>query len=113
MITYDGIPLNHLFLGDDTLTSDELTLGGVTDFARLPLADDRDGAELFAAYLAQVRRVRDGRLAACDWTQLPDADLTPERAEAWRRYRQRLRDLPATLTQDDLWRAQYPEPPEG
>lgn len=112
MITYEGIPLHNLALGPDGLTSDEMTLGGVEDFTRLPLADDSGGVELFAVYLAQVRRVRDALLAACDWTQLPDAALTPERAERWRRYRQQLRDLPAGLTREDLWRAAYPAPPE-
>ena len=47
--------------------------------------------ELFA----QLRSMRDGKLAACDWTVLPDAPLSAESQEAWRAYRQALRDLPA------------------
>jgi len=34
-------------------------------------------------------------LAASDWTQLPDAPLTPDDVLAWRIYRHELRDLPA------------------
>jgi hypothetical protein len=33
-------------------------------------------------------------LAACDWTQLPDAALTPEEKQEWSDYRQALRDIP-------------------
>ena len=38
-----------------------------------------------------VRNERNGRLAACDWTQLADA---PVDATAWATYRQALRDVP-------------------
>jgi hypothetical protein len=42
-----------------------------------------------------LRRSRDMRLAACDWTQLPDAPLSASQRAAWATYRQALRDLPA------------------
>lgn len=45
-----------------------------------------------------VRIERNKRLALCDWTQVPDAPLSEEQKEAWRVYRQALRDFPATLT---------------
>jgi len=38
-----------------------------------------------------VRNERDRRLAACDWTQLPDAKVDQA---AWATYRQALRDMP-------------------
>jgi hypothetical protein len=38
----------------------------------------------------RVRSDRNIRLAACDWTQLPDA---PVDAAAWATYRQQLRDI--------------------
>ena len=37
-----------------------------------------------------VRRMRSQLLSDCDWTQLPDA---PVDVEAWRTYRQKLRDV--------------------
>lgn len=43
-----------------------------------------------AAQAAKVRAERNARLAACDWTQLPDAPV--DRA-AWATYRQALRDI--------------------
>lgn len=46
--------------------------------------------------LARIRRTRNARLAACDWTQLQDAPISAAKVQAWRSYRQLLRDLPAT-----------------
>ena len=46
-----------------------------------------------ARALADLREQRTARLAASDWTQLPDAPTA--NAAAWKVYRQALRDLPA------------------
>ena len=40
-----------------------------------------------------VRRLRNSRLTACDWTQLPDSPLTTEKKAEWAVYRQALRDI--------------------
>ncbi len=40
------------------------------------------------------RQQRDAKLAACDWTQMSDAPLNAQDKQAWRDYRQELRDLP-------------------
>ena len=40
-----------------------------------------------------VRAERNARLALCDWTQLPDADLTTAERAAWKAYRKALRDI--------------------
>lgn len=42
-----------------------------------------------------VRQVRNQLLASCDWTQTPDATVDQE---AWRAYRQSLRDITKQLT---------------
>lgn len=47
-----------------------------------------------------VRGERDVRLTRCDWTQMPDADLTEAQREAWRLYRQALRDVTASGSPD-------------
>ena len=44
---------------------------------------------------------RNGRLAASDWTQLPDAPFTAEQKQAWADYRQALRDMPESFTTVD------------
>lgn len=41
----------------------------------------------------EVRDERGGRLNSSDWTQLPDSPFTEEQKNAWRQYRQELRDI--------------------
>lgn len=53
-----------------------------------------------------MRRERDTRLAASDWTQVTDA---PVDMKAWAKYRQALRDLPANT--DDPSAPKWPVPP--
>ena len=57
-------------------------------FERWALADLT--ADETAAQWSAVREQRNAKLAACDWTQLPDA---PVKAVAWAEYRQALRDI--------------------
>lgn len=52
-----------------------------------------------------IRSDRTKRLAACDWTQLPDA---PVDADAWTSYRQALRDI---TEQTDPFNIVWPETP--
>ncbi|MBV2149278.1 phage tail assembly chaperone [Sphingobium sp. AS12] len=61
--------------------------------------------------LSDLRRHRDHLLAASDFTQMPDAPLTNDRREAWRLYRQALRDLPETAT--DLHAIEWPVLPSA
>jgi len=62
----------------------------------VPLSDEDlaqiaiDEANASETQWERVRSDRNARLAACDWTQLPDA---PVDAEAWAVYRQALRDI--------------------
>lgn len=60
--------------------------------------------------IASVRRSRNARLAACDWTQLQDAPISAAKVQAWRSYRQLLRDLPATA--DAQGAVVWPEKPK-
>ena len=46
---------------------------------------------------AEMLRInRNNILSSTDWTQIPDAPLSDAQKQAWRDYRQLLRDLPAT-----------------
>ena len=62
----------------------------------VPLSDEDlaqlaiDEANASQAQWERIRSDRNARLAACDWTQLPDA---PVDAGAWAVYRQALRDI--------------------
>lgn len=60
---------------------------------RAESAEERDARESAEAW-APVRAERDRRLAASDWTQLPDAPLDDKARKAWAAYRQALRDMP-------------------
>lgn len=55
---------------------------------------------------AVVRSERNGRLASCDWTQLPDA---PVNAAEWATYRQDLRDI--SDQPGFPWEVAWPEEP--
>ena len=65
--------------------------------------------------LNQVRDARDQLLKKSDWTQLTSGNpLSTTKKNAWKSYRQKLRDLPATITElndskgiDVVW----PDPP--
>ena len=58
-----------------------------------------------------IRGKRDVLLTACDWTQIPDAQLTAEQRDAWKVYRQALRDLTKAFSTpgDVVW----PNSPDG
>ena len=43
---------------------------------------------------SELRRIRNLKLTDCDWTQLTDAPLDAATVDAWRTYRQALRDVP-------------------
>lgn len=58
---------------------------------------------------AILRSERDQRLSASDWTQMPDAPLDDKLRAAWAKYRQALRDLPASVK--DPMNPVWPEVP--
>lgn len=58
---------------------------------------------------SEIRSMRNRNLSECDWTQLPDSPLTPEKKQEWVTYRQELRDV--TL-QPDPFNITWPTKPE-
>lgn len=72
------------------------------DYQTLRWIDPRTDDEMWAA----VRAERDARLAATDWTQLPDVPLATK--ESWAAYRQALRDV---TRQVDPRAIAWPPPP--
>ena len=58
--------------------------------------------------VALVRAERNQLLTKSDWTQLPDSAVDKS---AWATYRQGLRDLPSSLTQENINRVIYGIPP--
>lgn len=45
----------------------------------------------------EVRDKRNRKLKDCDWTQMPDCQLSAEKKAEWATYRQALRDIPNNL----------------
>lgn len=78
-----------------------------------------DGAPVEAAPVfnpeSHARIIRNLMLENSDWTQVPDSPLTDPQKEAWRTYRQALRDLPSIVgdcTSEDEVIALLPEMPQ-
>lgn len=59
----------------------------------------------------QLRRLRTARLIESDWTQLDDSPLSMAQKEAYKEYRQALRDYPATVDAVAWTAAPYPQKP--
>lgn len=57
-----------------------------------------------------MRRKRNAMLTASDWTQMNDTPLEAGAVEKWKAYRQKLRDLPESVT--DLDKIKWPKAPE-
>ena len=69
-----------------------------------------EAAVVEAAQVNTLRAQRNTKLAACDWTQLPDVVLTPAEVVDWRTYRQALRDYMSSVV-DPFAPPAWPVPP--
>ena len=49
---------------------------------------------------AEIRQYRDSYLLSCDWTQMADSPLTDSKKAEWSAYRQALRDIPETYSEE-------------
>ena len=89
-----------------TVEEDRVTLvHRVRDMTAEEIAD-RD-----ESYMSQLRRERDEKLAASDWTQASDhsSPLAADKKAEWETYRQSLRDLPENTV--DLANPTWPTEP--
>jgi hypothetical protein len=60
-----------------------------------------------------LRTHREKKLLDSDWTQQPDAPISPEKKEEWRIYRQKLRDLTENIkTVKEAINFIWPTPPQ-
>ena len=63
--------------------------------------EEKQNAEINQKW-SYVRQLRNEKLKDCDWTQCNDVPFTSEQIQAWKLYRQALRDLPNLLTEDQI-----------
>jgi DNA replication initiation complex subunit (GINS family) len=73
----------------------------VRDATPEEIAQHQDRILSIQTDFSRIRAERTAKLAATDWTQLPDAPLTEEEKQAWADYRQALRDLSESFTTVD------------
>ena len=60
-----------------------------------------------------VREIRDEILKASDWTQMPDSPLSDTKKAEWATYRQKLRDMMTSVTDEmDFGSVVWPTRPE-
>ena len=59
--------------------------------------------------VGHIRQMRDILFKNCDWTQLSDIQSvqTQEWIDAWKTYRQELRDLPEVYLNNDIYNVEY------
>lgn len=84
--------------------------GWVEEWISTP-ATAEEIAERTAGKSAAVREQRNALLAACDWTQVPDAYSAKIDIGAWAAYRQQLRNVPERP--GFPWEVEWPAPPES
>lgn len=60
-----------------------------------------------------VREVRNERLKECDWTQAADSPLSDTKKAEWATYRQQLRDMMTSVTNEtEISSVVWPTPPQ-
>lgn len=80
-------------------------MGIIVDCSTGNISEVVDAAPSADRMWASIRLERNSLLAACDWTQLPDA---PVNKSAWAEYRQALRDI---TNQSNPFEIVWPEEP--
>ena len=109
MMYYDGNPIAEM--GESwVVLADGTKISGIQDMGLL--TDDEGGEAVYQAKLALLRAKRNRLLNESDWTQMIDNDLSDESIWRWREYRQPLRDLPQSLSPDNIDAADWPIPPD-
>lgn len=89
IIAAAGQPLDKAYTADDKLYLPDVDQ--VAADAALAAYDDAVSQE--AKEWSLVRIERNAKLLACDWTQLPDCNLSAAMQAGWADYRQYLRDI--------------------
>jgi len=94
------------------------TYGNTWESIKFPEGYEKPPKEEFEAKLQELidaqpwkelRKERNKRLAACDWTQLPNVPLPGAKKYEWETYRQTLRDI--TQTTEDPANPVWPTQP--
>lgn len=80
-------------------------------YDKIPVGETAEDSPSIDIAMERVRAHRNALLAACDYTQLDDAPLTPAQKEDYRDYRQALRDYPGTIDTATWSAPDWPQKP--
>ena len=94
-ISYSAVEYSTTVIAKGFTITDEFV-------AKLKAADEANEAK-------RIRMLRGQLLADCDYIMLSDVDKTEEEKEAWKAYRQALRDIPEQS--GFPWNVVFPEKP--
>ena len=109
MIYYDGYQVSEI--GENwVVLIDGTKISGIQDTSLL--TDDDGGNTIYQARLDIMRKKRNRLLDESDWTQMPDNPLDGDKVLLWKKYRQELRDLPSTVSPENIEAADWPVPPD-
>ena len=78
-----------------------VSIGQDYDGTKVVVPDSVDTSTTSDHY-EQLRKKRNNKLSNSDWTQFPDSPLSSSKKSEWATYRQALRDLPASVTDDNV-----------
>jgi len=87
--------------GCDYIESEENFINKKIDIVNKKVIEDTGTIEKAISTKDLIRRERNYILLTTDWTQMPDAPLSDAKKAEWATYRQQLRDLPSSYTEDD------------
>jgi len=101
----------NVSLSDVALQTDESVIAGIYEAEKYKIISD-SAVEQTIDWKKSLRRQRNALLAESDWTQMSDSPLTDSKKTEWATYRQALRDLPSSYTDDDEYSdVVFPTPP--
>jgi hypothetical protein len=97
----DGNPGEGWYLLEEDMDGKlfKLVSGKVVSFTEIQKNTYIKDLQTNTAY-SRLRDERNALLVKSDWTQLTNSNLSVEKAAEWETYRQALRDLPETMTED-------------
>lgn len=73
----------------------------ITENMTLDTTSDMFISEYRRWMIKHILEERNSKLTKCDWTQMSDNGMSEEKREAWKLYRQQLRDVPSNIQYDE------------
>ena len=112
-IQTSGNPENDTPEGYDYLETNENTNDKKIDINTKDIIDSTDEKPHILTEQAKIKKHRNFLLQESDWTQVPDSPLSDSKKAEWATYRQELRDMMTSVTNEtEIGSVVWPTPPE-